>query len=257
MFSLFIQVRRSKGNSNQRNVNFQLWIKKTLIIISSVVCAVETGFTSRHLHQHVEEHKRSTIGNHVKDAHGKDPETSQSPFRHHYQCRIQRPLPMPNPDIEIREGPGLPQKCFRPLGPQFGVKIRGGGRPHRPLSPGSATDYKHFKILKKCQSKLDCLIFEMLWLDPREAILFHCKYLLLSYRFYRLSVSFIIRVLFPCKYFRVFSQYLIIPFTVIYKYMLIFYFSTWKWPSNGRKWPSNGRNVVNFYSPKTCYFFPK
>ena len=126
MFSLFIQVRRSKGNSNQRNVNFQLWIKKTLIIISSVVCAVETGFTSRHLHQHVEEHKRSTIGNHVKDAHGKDPETSQTPFRHHYQCRIQTPLPMPNPDIEIREGPGLPQKCFRPLGPQFGVKIRGG-----------------------------------------------------------------------------------------------------------------------------------
>ena len=229
MFSLFIQVRRSKGNSNQRNVNFQLWIKKTLIIISSVVCAVETGFTSRHLHQHVEEHKRSTIGNHVKDAHGKDPETSQTPFRHHYQCRIQRPLPMPNPDIEIREG---------------------GGRPHWPLSPGSATDYKHFKILKKCQSELDCLIFEMLWLDPREAILFHCKYLLLSCRFYRLSVSFIIRVLFPCKYFRVFSQYHIIPFTVIYKYMLIFYFSTWKWPSNGR-------NVVNSYSPKTCYFFPK
>ena len=163
---------------------------------------------------------------------------------------IQTPLPVPNPDIEIREGPGLPQKCFRPLGPQFGVKIRGGGRPHRPLSPGSATDYKHFKILKKCQSKLDCLIFEMLWLDPREAILFHCKYLLLSYRFYRLSVSFIIRVLFPCKYFRVFSQYLIIPFTDIYKCMLIFYFSTWKWPSNGR-------NIVNFYSPKTCYFFPK
>ena len=75
---------------------------------------------------------------------------------------IQTPLPVPNPDIEIREGPGLPPKCFRPLGPQFGVKIRGGGRPHRPVSPGSATDYKHFKILKKCQSKLDCLIFEML-----------------------------------------------------------------------------------------------
>ena len=27
----------------------------------------------RHLHQRVEEHKRSTIGNHVKNEHGKDP----------------------------------------------------------------------------------------------------------------------------------------------------------------------------------------
>ena len=55
------------------------------------------GFTSRHLHQCVEELKRSTIGNHVKDEHGKDPETIGSNFR----------------------------------------------------------------ILKKCQNKLDCLIFEM------------------------------------------------------------------------------------------------
>ena len=58
------------------------------------------GFTSRHLHQRVEEHKRSTIGNHVKDEHGKDPET---------------------------------------IGSNFG-------------------------ILKKCRSKLDCLIFEMLFI---------------------------------------------------------------------------------------------
>jgi len=56
------------------------------------------GFASRHLHQRVEEHKRSTIGNHVKDEHGKDPETIGSNFR----------------------------------------------------------------ILKKCQSKFNCLIFEML-----------------------------------------------------------------------------------------------
>ena len=127
MFSLFIQVRRSKGNSNQRNVNFQLWIKKTLIIISSVVCAVETGFTSRHLHQHVEEHKRSTIGNHVKDAHGKDPETSQTPIRHHYQCRIQTPLPMPNPDIEIRGGGARsPPKMFSALRASVWCKNKGG-----------------------------------------------------------------------------------------------------------------------------------
>ena len=57
-------------------------------------------FTSRHLHQRVEEHKRSTLGNHMKDEHGKDPDTITS----------------------------------------------------------------NFKILKKCQSKLDCLIFEMLFI---------------------------------------------------------------------------------------------
>ena len=33
------------------------------------------GFTSRHLHQRVEEHKRSTIGYHVKDEHGGDPDS--------------------------------------------------------------------------------------------------------------------------------------------------------------------------------------
>ena len=58
------------------------------------------GYTSRHLHQRVEEHKRSTIGNHVKEEHGKDPEIITS----------------------------------------------------------------NFKILKKCQSKFDCLIFEMLFI---------------------------------------------------------------------------------------------
>ena len=58
------------------------------------------GFTSRHLHQRVEAHNRSKIGNHVKDEHGKDPETIGS----------------------------------------------------------------NFEILKKCQSKLDCLIFKMLFI---------------------------------------------------------------------------------------------
>ena len=117
-------------------------------IISSVVCAVQTGFTNRHLHQHVEEHKRSTIGNHVKDSHGKDPETIQTPFRHHDQCRIHTPLPVPNPDIEIREGPGLSQKCFRPFGPQFGPKIRGGGEaatPAPPLDPPLITMIQNLK----------------------------------------------------------------------------------------------------------------
>jgi len=39
------------------------------------------GFTSRHLHQRVKEHKRSTIGDHLKDEHGKDLETIGSSFR--------------------------------------------------------------------------------------------------------------------------------------------------------------------------------
>ena len=57
---------------------------------------------SRHFHQRarLEEQKRSAIGNHVKDEHGKDPENIASIF----------------------------------------------------------------KILKNCQSKLDCLIFEMFFI---------------------------------------------------------------------------------------------
>ena len=38
------------------------------------------GFTCRHLHQRVEEHKRSTIGYHVKDKHGGDPDSIGSNF---------------------------------------------------------------------------------------------------------------------------------------------------------------------------------
>ena len=58
------------------------------------------GFTSRHLHQRVEEHKRATIGYHVKEEHDGDPDSIGS----------------------------------------------------------------NFEILKKCQSKLDCLIFEMFFI---------------------------------------------------------------------------------------------
>ena len=55
------------------------------------------GYTRRHLYQRIEEHKRSAIGKHVRDQHGRDPS-----------------------DISLR-----------------------------------------FKILRKCQSKFDCLIYEM------------------------------------------------------------------------------------------------
>ena len=68
------------------------------------------------LHQHVEEYKRSIIGNHVKYEHGKDPGTITS----------------------------------------------------------------NFKVLRKCLSKRDCLIFEMLF-----------SLLNIFYCFYNLKVSFI------------------------------------------------------------------
>ena len=48
---------------------------------------------------------------------------------------------MPDPDREIRGGgwggTGLKNNFFRPFGPQFGLKIRGGGGGG---SPGSDTD---------------------------------------------------------------------------------------------------------------------
>ena len=50
---------------------------------------------------------------------------------------------MPGPDLEIRgggEGGGLQKNGFRPLGPQFGLKIRGGGGPDP--SPVSATAWR-------------------------------------------------------------------------------------------------------------------
>ena len=61
------------------------------------------GYTCRHLHQRVEEHKHSVIGKHFRDAHG--------------------------------------------------------------LTPTNLI--KNFKVLKKCRSKLDCLIYEMLWIKNK------------------------------------------------------------------------------------------
>jgi len=45
--SLFTQVRRAEDNSNKRNINLQLWINKTLFIITSVVCATRSMSASR------------------------------------------------------------------------------------------------------------------------------------------------------------------------------------------------------------------
>ena len=67
--------------------------------------AYYVGYTFRHLYQHVEEHKGSTIRNHVREQHGRDPS-----------------------DIHLR-----------------------------------------FKILWMCQSKFDCLIYEMLFMKDLKA----------------------------------------------------------------------------------------
>ena len=44
------------------------------------------GFTSRHLNQRVEEHKRSVIGNHVREQHGNDPCEITKNFRVLRKC---------------------------------------------------------------------------------------------------------------------------------------------------------------------------
>ena len=57
------------SNCNQQNVYYY----------KCGLCDIDyVGFTSRHLHQRVEEHKRSTIGYHVKDEHGEDPDSIES-----------------------------------------------------------------------------------------------------------------------------------------------------------------------------------
>ena len=44
------------------------------------------GYTSRHLYQRVEEHKRSVIGNHVREQHGNDPCEIAKNFRVPRKC---------------------------------------------------------------------------------------------------------------------------------------------------------------------------
>ena len=126
------------------------------------------GYTSRHLHQRVEEHKRSTIGNHVKEEHGKEPEIITS----------------------------------------------------------------NFKILKTCQSKFDCLIFEMIFirkLIPKVicfiSSLFNIFYCIL--RIFIINVVIFFLIFLYCSYvniLKLFSEYLISPLTIVYKHMLILLF---------------------------------
>ena len=136
------------------------------------------GYTSRHLHQRVEKHKRSTIGNHIKEEHGKDPVIITSSF----------------------------------------------------------------EILKKCQSKFDCLIFEMLFIrklkpklnkqcDSIRAKLFVWSFhFLISFIVFRVFLSFTLYfflIFLYCSYVNIlelFSQYLISPLTIVYKHTLILLF---------------------------------
>ena len=71
----FKQIRISKGSSSRKNRNLHLLINKTLIVYYYKCALCDTdyvGITSRHLHQRVKEHKRSSIGNHVKGEHEED-----------------------------------------------------------------------------------------------------------------------------------------------------------------------------------------
>ena len=67
---------------------FQLLTSKTLYV--SFKCDLSdadyVGFTSRHLHQRVEEHKRSVIGNHVREQHGNEPYEIAKNFRVLRKC---------------------------------------------------------------------------------------------------------------------------------------------------------------------------
>ena len=60
------------------------------VVIEEQRCDADyVGFTSRLLHQCVEEHKQSTIGNHIKDEHGKEPKTITSNFKTLKKCQSQ------------------------------------------------------------------------------------------------------------------------------------------------------------------------
>jgi len=81
------------------------------------------------------------------------------------------PKTVPDPDLEIRgaviqtlrkaRGPGLQKIFFRPLGPQFGLKISGPGPPAP--SPRSATE----KCLPYNFVTMDQISFEQIKSQPQ------------------------------------------------------------------------------------------
>ena len=78
---------------------------------------------------------------------------------------------MAEPDRQIKGGgggssrscdkgegaPGLPKNCFRPFGPQFGLKIRGGGEGGSPVPfPRSTTARKRKTNVKRIRKGSRC-----------------------------------------------------------------------------------------------------
>ena len=67
------------------------------------------------------------------------------------------PNAMADPDLQIRRwgggggGGGAKKKIFlRPFGPQFSLKIKGGGVGHQGPSPGSATEMQLYGTVFLC-----------------------------------------------------------------------------------------------------------
>ena len=74
---------RSKISLKLRNLNQQ----NVAYFFKCDLCDADyVGFTSRHLHQRVEEHKQSIIGNHVREQHGNEPCEIAKNFRVLRKC---------------------------------------------------------------------------------------------------------------------------------------------------------------------------
>ena len=140
-----------KAGVSNSSIRFKVNQQNVVYYCKCGLCDTDyVGFTSRHLHQRVEKHKRATIGYHIEDEYNGDPDSIGS----------------------------------------------------------------NFEILKKCQSKLDCLIFEMLFIcklkpklneqsDSIRAKLFTKRFFIIHSCH---NFLFFVCVLFLCKYFRVLAS---------------------------------------------------
>ena len=65
-----------------------------------------------------------------------------------------------HPNSEIRGGPPVsPKNFFRPIGPQFGIKIKGGGGRRPGPSPGSAAEVVAYGGWWHLEIRLYCFFF--------------------------------------------------------------------------------------------------
>ena len=83
---LFTQVRRSKDNSSRKNNKLQLLINKTLFIIISVVCVLQTMSASR-ADRYIDVWRNTSYQQSGKDEHVKDPETREIILKILEKCR--------------------------------------------------------------------------------------------------------------------------------------------------------------------------